>query len=738
MIGPALILWNPLLPPLLMALCAVLFAWLAWRSYGDCRIDRRKRIFFWSLRMGALLILCFILGQPSRRVSQRRSEKPALAVLVDISASMEDNPTGAAQSRAVRAASFLRSTALRRAEEQFRVLYYAAGQDLAEGFDPLADLSFHAPRSFLLRALQRLNGRLRAENLAGIVFLSDGLDQSLLDLDSLAFTAPLLIPELEDAAALVEDERIDFAIADLAYPKRVIVGWATHIELSVQRKSGRGAAVFPVHLQQEGQILQSEQASFADNERFCKVAFNITPENIGSQLYELWIEPEQDEDSSNNRKELLIEVTDDKQRILYLEGVPRWEFKFLKRALLAEKSYQLNAFVQGGDGNFINFDEQSGLAAAAMPALDAEQLKGYKAVILGDLPRSAFDGAAAAQLQEFVDRGGALLLLGAARAYGADGMVGHEKLQELLPARSRADARMQEGRFMLEFTAAGRAVPALASLVEELRLPPVLSLWAPVELGAFSSVLLSDSEDRAALITRRFGQGRVAMILSDSLWRWQMGSSDEDEGGKGIYGRFITQLLSWLSPNQEEREHGGLLHIELADNEVDLHSRISIGLSGLEHDKGSGSPSCSIRSPGGKELVLAMLPARLGSEVGLQQPEDGFRCDFVPDEAGAYQLRILSPDGSQEATAVFLARFPEHEHTGQPINRQLLQRLAAQSNGRYLPWKEQADLLAELDPSPRQIENINEYPLWNHWLLLSALITLFCLEWWLRRRADMV
>ena len=136
------------------------------------------------------------------------------------------------------------------------------------------------------------------------------------------------------------------------------------------RKTGSGNAAFPVHLRHNGTTIQSEQAEFADNERFRKIAFTITPDQIGSQLYEVVIEPEGDQDSSNNRKELLIEVTDAKQRVLYLEGVPRWEFKFLKRALLAEKSYQLSAFVQGGDGAFINFDEQSGLAGGALPTLD--------------------------------------------------------------------------------------------------------------------------------------------------------------------------------------------------------------------------------------------------------------------------------------------------------------------------------------------------------------------------------
>ena len=74
----------------------------------------------------------------------------------------------------------------------------------------------------------------------------------------------------------------------------------------------------------------------------------IEPIQTGRILYRVEILPENDAKPDNNRREFLIEVTNAKNRVLYLEGAPRWEFKFLKRALLAEQNYQLSAFVQGG------------------------------------------------------------------------------------------------------------------------------------------------------------------------------------------------------------------------------------------------------------------------------------------------------------------------------------------------------------------------------------------------------
>ena len=49
-------------------------------------------------------------------------------------------------------------------------------------------------------------------------------------------------------------------------------------------------------------------------------------------------------------------------------------------------------------------------------------------------------------------------------------------------------------------------------------------------------------------LTQRFGQGKVTAILTDSLWRWQLGP----EAGKAKpYDRFWKQMISWLLPREE-------------------------------------------------------------------------------------------------------------------------------------------------------------------------------------------
>lgn len=733
----AVILLEPVLPWWLVTGCGIVFAWLAWRTYRSCALKPRERLLLWSLRLAAFLLTVWIMALASSRIVRTETEPAVVAVLTDLSASMEDNPLEASQTRAQRALDFIRSSTFRRATRDCRVLYFGMGAELEENASP-DNMAFTAPKSLLTPALLKTASRLRAENLAAVIVLSDGLDQSGQSLDALALPAPALIPELEDPGAPDRQATLDFTVADLAYPKRVIVGWKTTVAASIQRRSGSAAQTFPVQLRQGGQVISTESAAFAEGESFLKISFSLEPVDIGSQLYEILINPELDSDNANNRRELIIEVTDAKQRILYLEGTPRWEFKFLKRSLLAEKNMQLNAFVRAGDGAFINFDEQAGggLGGGALPPLTAEHLRQFKAVILGDLPGSAFSPDDASEIRQFVEKGGGLLFLGARTAYGAEGLAGNEPIRQLLPVRSEPGATMREGRFSVDFTPAGRNLPVFTALAEEIRLPPLLSIWGPVQTGDFATTFLSATDGSPILVGRRYGQGRVAMVLSESLWRWQMGSN-ADETGKGFYGRFVTQLLHWLSPSQEDGSNEDLLQVLLASPEVDLREQIVIGALGGK-TTAAGGLTCRLQAPSGKNYTLPMLPARLETEVGLNRPQDGFRCDFVPDETGPYQVEVITPDGAQQAATVLLVRFPEHERTGQTINRPFLRQLAEATGGQYVSWRGRDELLAALRPEPRQLETVSEKPLWNHWLGLAALMTLFCLEWWLRRRWDLV
>jgi hypothetical protein len=732
----AAIMFSPVIPLWVIILCALPFGFFAWRTYSACTLSQSERFFLWSLRMLAFACLACILLQPSRRETQLREEKPVLAVVLDCSASMRDNPYQQPQNRSQRALAFLKKSHFKRKLADYRVKYFSAGATLQEDLVLSSDLAFAEPRSLLAPALNQVAERLRGENLAGVLLLSDGLDQSAAWLEGRARQVPVYIPELEDPPSAAQKPQQDFFLQEIQYPKRATVNWELKIEATIRRKNGAEPQTFPVELRQHGSTLRSTEVSFATNENFKRVSLTYEPAELGNQLFQLAIVPEDDSERKNNQREFVIDVTDAQKRILYLEGVPRWEFKFLKRALLTDKQQQLTAFVQSAGGAFINFDEHDSSAAAALPEFTDQTLREFSTIILGDLSDQALSGKDCQSIAKFVENGGGLLFLGSGRSCGPEGVLSKAEFKDLVPVVSPAGAQMLEQRTAVSFTAAGRAEPAFAPLLTEPRLPPLLSYWSPVEPGPFSTVFLATAEASPVLVGRRFGQGRAGIILSDSLWRWQLGS---EAGGteKSLYGRFITQLLQWLSPSNRQQNQDNGIQLLLAEQEVDLWSRVQIGaLCGKAVD--SSGLACRIITPEGKSLALPMVPANLGEDFGLSQKESGFACEFVPELPGTYKLEVMARDGLHSEGVLLLAKQPALEYTGEPIQRQWLQRLARDSGGTFLPWADSDRLLANLKGNSRSIEIVREYSLWNRWPWLALLISLFCLEWYFRRRWDLV
>jgi len=737
-IQPAVIIFDPVLPLWLIVPIIAAVGYAAWRTYRDCPLTARQRWILWALRMAAVLILAWLLLLARDRSTVVTKEQPVLVVAVDVSASMTDNPGRFKQTRRDRAVSFLSSGKTEALADRYRIVRYSIGAELEEGLPDAADLRFNAPRSHLGTCLNRIVDRMRAENLAGIVLLSDGLDQSGERPTPQSLRVPVFVPELEEPFTAEAGAGADFWVADVSHPRMMAVNWKAGIEVLVRRR-GDGAAAFPIHLKQAGRELRSSMIQFAEGEGFKQVTFTVEPVEVGQTLYRVEIAPEAGQDSvaENNSSEFLVEVTDPKNKVLYVEGVPRWEFKFLKRALLSERNYQLSAFVRGGDGNFINFDEATGQAGGEVPKFTAEGLAGYRVIVIGDMEGAALTDDDRRSIRDFVDKGGGLLLVGAGKSYGSVGLMQAAYLKEVMPAVSEAGAGMKEGRFSVDLTPTGRTHPGLGELAMEGSLPPILSFWAPVKVGEFSSTLVAAADGSPVVVVRRFGQGRVAMLLSDSLWRWQLGEA-EAAAEKSLYSRFVTQIVYWLAPSEKDVEKSSLLQVVTAKTEVELREKVTVGAVFDTHGDAAATLTCRVKTPEGKILVFPMLAGALGKDVGLSRTLDGFRSFFTPQDPGQYDVTVATADGTQSANLVLLAAEPEHEKTGEPVNRAYLQELAKETGGRYVPWAERSDLLKDIPYKTQEFTQVLEHSVWDRWWWIGVLVTLFCVEWWWRRKLDLV
>ncbi len=133
-----------------------------------------------------------------------------------------------------------------------------------------------------------------------------------------------------------------------------------------------------------------------------------------------------------------------------MEGEPRWDFKFIRRAVEDDKNISLYTVVRTTQNKLyvqVPTDAPAGELKDGFPT-KVDDLFSYQGIILGTIEANYFTPAQQDLIQQFVDRrGGGLLFLGG-RASLADG--GYEKAavfrsaagslagpQEHLPSRSR-------------------------------------------------------------------------------------------------------------------------------------------------------------------------------------------------------------------------------------------------------------------------------------------------------------
>ena len=137
--------------------------------------------------------------------------------------------------------------------------------------------------------------------------------------------------------------------------------------------------------------------------------------------------------AENNSRDVLVDVRDRREKILYFEGEPRFEMKFLRRALTDDKQLQLVVLQRTADNKYLRLEVDDPEELVGGFPKTRDELFQYRGLVLGSIEAAAFTGDQLAMLAEFVDkRGGGLLMLGGPRSFSEGGYAG-TALGEALP-----------------------------------------------------------------------------------------------------------------------------------------------------------------------------------------------------------------------------------------------------------------------------------------------------------------
>ena len=156
------------------------------------------------------------------------------------------------------------------------------------------------------------------------------------------------------------------------------------------------------------------------------------------------------EHANNNASRRLVNVEARKPRILYIEGEPRWEFKFIRRAAgRRSRAWSLASMLRTTQNKiYRQGSERSARSWKTAFPRRRKSCSPFEGLIIGSVEANYFTPTQQELIRDFVDRrGGGLLFLGGRFAL-ADGGYANSPLADLLPVRSAGQQGHLPSRFL--------------------------------------------------------------------------------------------------------------------------------------------------------------------------------------------------------------------------------------------------------------------------------------------------
>ncbi|MDP9040211.1 MAG: hypothetical protein M3O02_13230 [Acidobacteriota bacterium] len=739
--------WPAWVLALLIVDAGIAFAWLTWRRLPGAapRLRSWRAWALWGMQTGVVSLLLLLLWEPAVSVAELKSQQNIIAVLLDDSRSMGLADAGS-DGKAVREAEAQRALArvLPGLEKKFQVRAYrldgaltrmeGAGTPRAEG-----------GATHIGEGLRQLLAETSDLPLGGVVLATDGAENSGgIDLDTISQLRNRRIPVhtigfgQESAADDLEIDDVNVAPRGMAgsrmsaavhFHQRGYAGRKTTLEI---REGDKPIASREVVLGADG-AAQSETVLFSAGAPGVKTLTFSLAVLAGEQS------------TANNALTRLLDVSGEKRRILYVEGEPRWEYKFLRRAEEADKGIQVVSMLRTTENKIYRQGiADPGELAEGFPT-QAVDLFRYQAIIVGSVEAGYFTPGQQELLREFVDRrGGGVLFLGGRYAL-SEGGWGTSGAADLLPTFLPSErGSFHRAAATVELTAAGAESP-ITRLVDEpgrnvdrWKKLPYLADYQTAGTPKPGATVLAGYKDPGSgrtlplLVTERYGRGRTALLATSGTWRWQMSSPLGDQA----HDLFWQQLLRWLA-----EESPGAVSASPAQETLSDHGHVH--LTAMVRD-GEFMPAAEAR-------VAAHIvgPEGISGEVEMA-PEPNtpgvFQVDWTAEKAGSYVAEVSAARAAEGGGTEELGRdavtfrredgVAENFHTGQ--NRELLQKLSSETGGRYWTEGELSRLPQEITYSEAGLSVRDTKELWNMPIVFLLLLGLLAAEWLLRRKWGVV
>jgi uncharacterized membrane protein len=730
--------WGLSRPVLLIVAAIAVAAVLSLLTYrGVAAADRtRDRIVLVGLRVAALAVLLFCLFRPSLVLKAAVPQQNFLGVLVDDSRSMSiADRDGQTRAAFVQQQFATENAALLRALSQRFVVRFFSFSSSSERVNGAANLKYGGTSTRIGQALDRARDELAGLPLAGLVMVTDGADTSDATIDeTLASLKARSIPVFTVG---VGQDRFahDIQVTRVETPRAVLKGTALVVDV-VLSQTGYGGQTVPLRIEDDGRIVSTQEVTLPADGESATVKVRFTANEAGARVFKFTVPTQPGEQvTQNNSRDTLIQVNDRKEKILYFEGEPRPEMKFIRRGVVDDKNLQIAILLRTAENKYWRADISTSDEMIGGFPKTREELFAYRALILGSVEAASFTPEQLRMIADFVSkRGGSLLMLGGRRSF-AEGGWGGTPVGEVLPVVLENSNAKYFSWVNARPTRAGTTFPVTQVAGDEkgssakwADMPAVSTVNSIRQVKPGATVLLTGLDDhkqeQIVLAYQRYGRGKALAMPVQDTWMWKM--DVKVPVTDTTHAMFWRRLGRWLVDGVPEQ-----VNITTTTDRVEPGEPVKLTaevLDGAYTEVNDSRVVAKITSPSGKTTELP---------VEWTVTKDGdYRTTFVPDEAGIYDIQVTA-DRDQKS----LGKSDLHvrvsagdaEYFDAAMRAPLLKRVAEETGGRFFTPANAATLPEAISYSGRGVTVVEERELWDMPALFLALVGFMAAEWGYRR-----
>ena len=709
------------------------------RTYQRVRANSRPidRTVLTGIRFVILALLVFCLFRPVLVLSRVMPQENFLGVLIDDTRSMQiadrDGETRAAF--VTQQFGGPDSPILTALADRFAVRLFSFSSD-TNRIESVDTLTYDGTQTHLGQALTRVQEELAGVPLSGLVVVSDGADNADgLPPDSLMPLQAAGVPVFTVGLGREAYSR-DIQLSRVDTPRSVLQGASLVVDVVVAQTGYEGQRV-SLQVEDEGRIVANQELTLPADGEPATVRVRFTAADAGPRLFSFRISPQPDEMvTQNNLRNALIVVEDKREKVLYFEGEPRWEVKFLRRAVAEDDNLELAVLQRTAENKFMRMGVEGPDDLAGGFPRTREELFKYRALILGGIEANHFTPDQLRMISDFVsERGGGLLMLGSRRSFAEGGYAG-TPVADVLPVVLDETAADGESTFFVETdvrpTRTGASHPATqiaeteeASATRWPELPPITLVNAirDVKPGA-TTLLTSGDEEFVVLAFQRYGAGKALAFPIQDSWMWQMHADIdvEDQTHETLWRR----LLRWMVDGVPDQVVAAVPQDRV---ELDELLVLSAQVDDANYEEiNTSQVSAWITTP---DDELTEVP------LDWTADRDGeYSAGYTPQQEGLYEVRVEAVNDGEllGSDTTYLRVAPsESEYYDSTRRTPLLTRVAEETGGRFYTADTVDSLAEDIQTVGGGVTVVEELDLWDMPGLLLVLILLVLGEWGYRR-----